>query len=70
MTADQFDALAQLLSLRTGPAKDGARLVLVDGLRGIDAAQLVGASASSISNTVQRVRAGLELAKRAAGMPG
>lgn len=70
MTSDQFAALAQLLRLRPGPAQDGARLVLVDGLRGTEAAQRTGASPSSISNTVQACRRGLELAQRAAGLPG
>jgi len=68
MTAAQFDALSRLLSLRTGPAKTGASLVLVDGLRGIDAAAQTGASPASISNTVGRVRAGLQLAKTAVGL--
>lgn len=67
MTAAQFSALAQLLRLRAGPAREAARLVLVDGLRPVDAAALAGCSAASASNTLAACRAGLELARQAAG---
>lgn len=66
MTPAQFDALAKLLRLRD-PSREAARLVLVDGLAGVAAAAATGVSAQGVSNAVQRVRAGLALAKRAAG---
>lgn len=70
MTAAQFAALAQVLRLRTGPAREAARLVLVEGMRPVDAAALAGCSAASVSNTLAACRAGLELAQAAAGEPG
>lgn len=65
MTDSQFDAIATLLQLRQGPAQEAARLVLVGGLRQIDAAALMGISAASVNNTVQRVRRGMDLARAA-----
>lgn len=62
----QFDALATLLQLKAGPARQGARLVLVDRLSGVAAAAQTGASPQSISNTITRFRAGLSLARQAA----
>lgn len=67
MTAEQFAALARLLRLRTGPARECARLVLVDGLRQVDAARATGLSEQGAANAVRRVRAGFRLAKTAAG---
>lgn len=67
MNPTQFDALAQLLRLRTGPARECARLVLVDGMRITDAAAQVGMQYRAAAAAVQRVRAGLELARQAAG---
>lgn len=66
MTADQFAALAELLRLRDGPAREAARLVLVDGVKQIDAAAATGISRASTGNAVSRVRRGMELAARAA----
>ena len=67
MTPDAFAALAKLLRLRDGLQKDGARLVLVDGVRQADAARMAGCSASALGNTLRTCRAGLELARLAAG---
>lgn len=67
MKPEQFSALATLLRLRAGPAREAARLVLVDGLRPADAAALAGCSAQSVANTLAACRAGLELARQAAG---
>lgn len=64
MTHAQFDALAELLRLRGGPATDAARLVLVDGLSAPDAAALVGMSRTAVYNAVARCRLGVELAQR------
>lgn len=67
MTGEQFEALAQLLRLRAGPASAAARLVLVDGLRPAQAAACAGCSPQSVSNTLAVCRRGIELARRAAG---
>ncbi len=67
MTEAQFDALAQLLRLRPGPAQDAARLVVVQGLPTADAARAVGMDYRAATYAVKRVRAGLELTKIAAG---
>lgn len=67
MNSDQFQALAQLLRLRQGPQREAARLVLVDGVRQADAARMAGCSASALGNTLRACRAGLELARLAAG---
>lgn len=53
MTPAQFEALAALGRLRTGPQREAARLVLVDGLRAADAARKAGCSASGLSNTLR-----------------
>lgn len=67
MTPNQFSALADLLRLRQGAAKECARLVLVDGVPTIQAAQAVGLKYRTAAAAVRRARDGLELAKRAAG---
>ncbi|ODU08013.1 MAG: repressor [Rubrivivax sp. SCN 71-131] len=67
MTAAQFAALAELLRLRGGPAQEGARLVLVDGLAPAEAARWAGLQPSAISNALTRCRTGLRLAQIAAG---
>lgn len=70
MTPDQFQALAELLRLRAGPAQECARLVLVDGAQIKDAAERLGMGYRAAAAAVQRAREGLELARRAAGTPG
>ncbi len=70
MTPAQFTALAELLRLRDGSAQEAARLVLVDGLSAADAAREVGMSYIAAFKAVQRVQAGLTLAKAASGNPG
>lgn len=67
MTDLQFQALAELLSLRSGPAREAARLVMVDGLAPGAAAVQAGVSAASVSNALARCRRGLELARRVVG---
>lgn len=63
MTNVQFAVLAQLLRLRTGPAQDAARMVLVDGASQADAARATGLTQQAVHNAVKRVQAGLELAR-------
>lgn len=69
MTDGQFNALAQLLRLRQGPAREAARLVLVEGLRTADAAQRAGCLRTAAANAVRRCRVGLELARQATAAP-
>lgn len=68
MTQDQFDALAELLRLRGGAAKEAARMVLIDGLSPADAARATGISPQSVTNAVTRCRKGLALSKIVAGV--
>lgn len=65
MTPAAFDALAELLRLRAGPAQVAARLVLVDGLRQADAAREAGCTPQSAANTLAACRRGLALAQSA-----
>lgn len=67
MTDFQFQALAELLSLRTGPAREAARLVLVEGVPVGSAAVQAGCSQPSASNALARCRRGMELARRVVG---
>jgi DNA-directed RNA polymerase specialized sigma24 family protein len=67
MRPESFDALAQLLRLRPGPAKEAARLVLVDGCRPAAAARQAGCTQQSASNTLARCRKDLALAMVAVG---
>lgn len=64
MTPDQFDALAKLLRLRAGPARQVAYLVLVDGLSMPDAARSAGLEYTAAGQAVRRARRGLDLARR------
>jgi hypothetical protein len=68
MTDAQFQALAQLLRLRTGPAREAASLHLVQGLTVPDAARAVGMDYRAATYSVKRVKEGLALAKAAAGL--
>jgi hypothetical protein len=66
MTDAQFTALAQLLRLRKGPAKEAVRIHLVQGLSVPDAARSAGVDYQLALKAVYRVKAGLELARKAA----
>ncbi len=68
MTRRQLDAIAQLLRMQEGPSLDAARLVLLDGLTGAEAARRMGITPSGVSNAVARVREGHALALIAAGV--
>jgi DNA-directed RNA polymerase specialized sigma24 family protein len=67
MQPQSFNALARLLRLRPGPAKEAARLVLVDWYRPAAAARQTGCTPQSVSNTLARCRKGLALARVAVG---
>jgi predicted transcriptional regulator len=66
VTDAQFNAIAHLLRLRAGPAREGARLVLVEGRRQVDVAAMLGISPAALSNAVARVRRGAAVARTAA----
>ena len=68
MSPDKFTALAELLRLRSGPAAEVARQVLVDGATVPDAARSAGLSYDAAHKAVKRARNGLALAQRAAGL--
>ena len=62
MNNPQFQALAQLLRLREGPAKECARLALVEQIPTPEAARATNMQYRAAAAAVQRVRQGLELA--------
>lgn len=70
MNAQQFDIIAQLLSLRGGASQGAARLHLIDGVPVAQAAGQVGVTYQAASQAVKRVRAGAALvdAYHAAGL--
>lgn len=55
MNLAEFKVIAKLISSRE-PVKTAAMLVLVEGKKGVDAAEMVGASPQSVSNAVMRIR--------------
>jgi DNA-directed RNA polymerase specialized sigma24 family protein len=57
MTIDEFDALSSLLKGRPGAAREGARLVLVDGVPPADAARAAKVTRPAIERVLKRVRA-------------
>lgn len=69
MTDAQFTALAQLVRLRTGAQQDAARLVLVDGMRQVDAARQLGISTAALGATMRACRRGVALAGVIHGRP-
>lgn len=69
MTNDQFNALAQLMRLRTGTQQDAARLVLVGGMRQVDAARQLGISTAALGATMRACRRGVALAGIVCGAP-
>ena len=74
MTADQFDALAQLGGGRGGgrggPAQESACLVLVHNYAVREAAEMAGVSSNSVTNATARIRKRLALARIAVGVVG
>lgn len=67
MSPKQFEALAQLLRLRAGPARSAAYLVLVEGKAVSLAAATVELDYRSAHKAVQRCRKGLALARQIVG---
>ena len=65
MTESQFQALADLLRLRPGAAKDAAKLVMVFGMTTPAAAKVTAMPYRAAYNAVQRVKKGLAKAHAA-----
>lgn len=70
ITSEQLDAAARLIRMADGKSRAAARLVLVDGLSGNEAAERVGVTASTVSGAVGRVLRAIDLARVAAGGVG
>ena len=66
MTGSQFDALAELLRMRTGASKTAARLVLVEGLTPAEAARQTGIAPQSVNSALRSCERGIKLARRVA----
>lgn len=62
MTLKQFEALAKLARMRTGPAREACRLVLVDGYGVPEAARATGMEYRAAHNAVTRAKAAHALA--------
>lgn len=56
MTPAQHNAISALMTERSPAAREAARLVLVEGMRIVDAAAVVGISQHSAANAVRRYR--------------
>lgn len=70
MTPTQFNALAQLLRMQPASAtREAARLVLVEGVTGAEAARRLGITPGAVSQALAGCRKGLELARVAVGQP-
>lgn len=65
MNNQQFQALAQLMRLREGPARECARLALVEKIPTPDAARATGMQYRAAAAAVRRAREGLILATKA-----
>lgn len=70
MTPEAFAALVKLLRMTGAPSIEAARLVLVEHKAQKEAAQATGLTAPGVSQAVRKCRAGLVLARTAAGLPG
>lgn len=68
ITDEQFDAIAQLIRMqRDQPSAQAARLVLVEGMTGAEAARRLGVTPQTVSGAVVRVQRAMALARIAAG---
>lgn len=64
LTPSSFNALAQLIRLRSGPASLAAGLVLTEDMRPADAARVVDCAPQSVHNTLAACRRGVDLARQ------
>lgn len=63
MNNDQFDKLSELIDSDGGPGAQGARLVLVEGVKAKEAAEVVGVTFQSVYKSVRRFKKAFELSK-------
>lgn len=70
ITSEQLDAAAKLIRMGDSKSRAAARLVLVEGLSGDEAAERIGVTASTVSGAVGRVLRAIDLARVAAGCAG
>jgi transposase len=69
MTPARFEALADLIRMRKGsPSREAARLVMVWGYSGMEAAGRTGVSKAGVYAATARIRKGLQLARQAVGL--
>lgn len=54
LAPDQFEAVARLISMKDGASRDAARMVLVEGERGSEAARRVGIGRAAVGQAVRR----------------
>ena len=66
MTAEQFDAMAQLMRLRQSASREALRLVMVDGLTHAAAAEQTGAIRTDVTRQAGSARRCIELARTVA----
>lgn len=60
---EAFDALCSLIRVQSGPSREAARLVLVEGVVRTQAAQQTGITVAGVSNLLTRLKRAKELAK-------
>lgn len=63
LTEEGFNAAAALIRMRTSLSREGARLVLVEGMTQTAASQKVGIKLSGVHDAVMSVRRAIVLAK-------
>lgn len=56
LSPTQFDVIARLIRSSEGPAREAARLVLVEGVKPGEAALRASCSPQSVSQAVRRIR--------------
>jgi len=64
VTESQFQELAKQIVSRGGPAKEAARLALVEGKSNAEAVAATGLTHQGVWNAVKRYRDGFELARK------
>jgi transposase len=68
MDAKQFESIAKLIRSRD-PSREGARLVLVEGLTRKAAAEQLGVTGETISKAVRRVKDADSVIRHGYGLP-
>jgi predicted DNA-binding protein (UPF0251 family) len=68
MTPARFDVLCALIGMRQSKSREAARLVIVWGYTGVEAASRTGVSKAGVYKATSRIRKGLQLARQAVGL--